>query len=209
MKTTGKSTTSVRSHLLLLLLLFFTLVGCSQGNNLPTGAYPRESTADAYFSEFDYLHFSSGGASEKYKAVILFEQSNSTFTAYQVAFLSCTCRDAIVNYYSVCYVELLNSKPTAEEASIRAISFAGNMGLWGDSNPNYYIAEYTAEYLDENFVQQLVRLAKRDFDSWQGYGSQLEVIDIDAVSGASVSTANITSMLQSLFVYHTAKYYVQ
>jgi hypothetical protein len=33
------------------------------------------------------------------------------------------------NYYSVCYVELLNTKKTPQEAAIRAISFGDNMGL--------------------------------------------------------------------------------
>ena len=144
---------------------------------------------------------------QKYKAVILFEQSISTFTAYQVAFVSCTCRDALVNYYTVCYVELLNTKPSAGEAAIRAISFGNNMGLWGDSNPNYYISEYTQEYMDEHFAQRLVRATKSEFDAWAGYGTQLSCIEADAISGATVSTSNITSMLRSLFEYHAKKYY--
>lgn len=159
------------------------------------------------FPTFEFTHYSSGGTPEEYEAVIIFEQSVSTFTSYQVAFVSCTCRDAIVNYYSVCYVELLNNKPAAGEAAIRAISFGDNMGLWGDSNPNYYRSDYTEEYMDEYFVQSLVRAAKSDFDAWEGYGTQLPQVDADAVSGASVSTGNITSMLKSLFEYHADKYY--
>ena len=181
------------------LVLLFS--GCS------TQTEEAEENADAGFTEFEFTHYSSGGTPERYKAVILFEQSVSTFTSYQVAFVSCTCRDAIVNYYSVCYVELLNTKPTADEAAIRAISFGNNMGLWGDSNPNYYISDYTQEYMDENFVQRLVRATKGEFDAWTGYGTQLDCVDADAVTGASVSTGNITSMLKSLFEYHAEKYY--
>lgn len=173
---------------------------------LITGCGKNGSTEKAY-PTFEFTHFSSGGTAEQYEAVILFEQSVSTFTSYQVAFVSCTCRDAIVNYYSVCYVELVNTKPTADEATIRAISFGNNMGLWGDSNPNYYISEYTDEYMDENFVQSLVFAAKSDFDAWGGYGTQLDQVDADAVSGATVSTGNVTSMLRSLFQYHAEKYY--
>ena len=161
------------------------------------GAYPT----------FEFTHYSSGGTKETYEAVILFEQSVSTFTSYQVAFVSCTCRDAIVNYYSVCYIELLNNKPTAGEAAIRTVSFGDNKGLWGDSNPNYYRSEYTEEYMDEHFVQSLVRATKADFDEWGGYGTQVRGVDVDAVSGASVSTGNITSMLRGLFEYHAEKYY--
>jgi len=159
------------------------------------------------FPTFTFTHYASGGTAETYRAVVLFEQSNSTFTSYQVAFSSCTCRDAIVNYYSVCYVEILNSKRNENEAAIRAITFLNNQGLWGDSNPNYYIAEYTQEYMDEHFVSQLVGATKGEFDAFSGYGSQLDRIDVDAVTGATVSTSNITSMLKSLFEYHADKYY--
>ena len=83
------------------------------------------------------------------------------------------------------------------------------MGLYGDSNPNYYISEYTDDYMDENFVQRLVGATKSDFDNWKGYRSQLPSVDIDAVTGASVTTGNLTSMLKSLFEYHAQKYYVE
>ena len=164
-------------------------------------------SSEGSLTEFEYVHYTTGGITETYKAVILFEQSNSIFTSYQVAFISCTCRDPLVNYVSVCYVELLNSKPSADESSIRAISFSNNMGLWGDSNPNYNMPEYTEEYLDINFVQKMVKAKKSDFDLWSGYGTQINSVDVDMVSGATVSTSNITSMLRSLFEYHVKKYY--
>lgn len=167
----------------------------------------QESSGTDAFPTFEYTHYASGGTQEKYTAVILFEQNCSTFTSYQVAFSSCTCRDALVNYYSVCYVELLNTRESGDKAAIRAITFGNNQGLWGDSNPNYYHHDYTQQYMDENFVQQLVGVTKAEADAWGGYGTQLEVIDADAVSGATVSTGNITSMLQGLFEYHAAKYY--
>ena len=61
--------------------------------------------------------------------------------------------------------------------------------------------------MDEHFVQMLVKATKADLDAWEGYGTQIAGVDADAVTGASVSTGNITSMLQGLFAYHTAKYY--
>ncbi len=195
-----RSMNSMRKLILLLLIVALTLLsGCSS----------ERDKAESAFNEFTYTHYSSGGTPEEYTAVILFEQSCSTFTAYQVAFVACTCRDVLVNYYSVCYVELLNTKNTAQDAAIRAITFGDNMGLYGDSNPNYYISDYTEEYMDENFVQHLVGASKRELDAWQGYGSQLSCIEADAVTGATVSTSNITSLLQSLFEYHAEKYYTQ
>lgn len=183
-----------------LLIVILILVGCATSANKP------ETNKDG-FTELTYTHYSSGGTPEEYKAVILFEQSCSTFTAYQVAFASCTCRDPLVSYLSVCYVELLNTKNSSEDAAIRTITFGDNMGLYGDSNPNYYISEYTEEYMDENFVQRLVGASKSNFDDWQGYGRQLPCVDADAVSGATVTTGNVTSMLKSLFAYHAGKYY--
>lgn len=189
--------------LVIFIIAVFLAGGCEAQDNLGG----RDAAVDESFPTFEYTHFSSGGTPESYQAVILFEQSNSTFTAYQVGFSSCTCRDPQANYLSVIYVELLNTKDTPKEAAIRTITFGQNRGLWGDSDPNYYIAEYTEEYYDENFVQRLVHATKEDFDAWPGYGSQLSMIDVDAVSGATVSTSNITSLLKSLFAYHEEKYY--
>ena len=203
--------------LLLLFLLLWALTGCSKAETAQASEVTTEAVSEAAAEEkeikkyptFTYKHYASGGTEEEYEAVILFEQSCSTFTSYQVAYSGCTCRDSLVNYYSVCYVELLNTKPTAGEASIRSITFGNNQGLWGDSNPNYYHHEYTEEYMDENFVQRLVGVTKDEISEWGGYGTQLSVIDVDAVSGATVSTSNITSMLKSLFEYHAAKYYTE
>lgn len=186
--------------LLLVLVLTFSLYGC-------TPQKEDEDKVENPYDMFTYDHFASGGTMEKETAVILFEQANKTFTSYQVAFISCTCRDPSVNYYSVMYIELLNTKEKPEDASIRAISFGDNKGLWGDSNPTYGTTDYTPEYFDEHFIQPLVGKKKSDFDSWGGYKTQIKGIDVDAITSASVSTSNITSCIRSLFQYHTDKYY--
>ena len=111
----------------------------------------------------------------------------------------------------VWYNELLNTKETADEASIRQISLGEldgtTVGLWGDSNPIMDHLEYTAEYMDENLVQKLVGTNKAQYDAWEGYGNVIETVKPDAVSGATVSTSNITSVIKSLFQYHADKYY--
>lgn len=163
------------------------------------------------FTLLPYPHFASGGVKQDLYAAILFENSNSTFTRYQVAFTSCTCRDAASNYRSVMYVEMLNTAASAEEAKLRWVCFTDNegynVGVWGDSNPIHGQPTYTAEYMDENFVAPLVGLTKADFDAWGGYGTQVDGIDVDAVTGATVSTSNIMSVLRALFAYHAEKYY--
>ena len=158
-----------------------------------------------------YTQYSSGGIATELDAVILFENKNSTFTRYQVAFASCTCRGAESNYRSVMYIELLNNKATADEAKIRSISFSDvkgtTVGMWGDSNPIYMQPDKTFEFMNENFVQKLVGCTKADIDAWQGYGSVVGAVEADTVAGATVSVSNILSVVRSMFDYHAQKYY--
>lgn len=158
-----------------------------------------------------YTQYSSGGTATELDAVILFENRNSTFTRYQVAFASCTCRGAESNYRSVMYIELLNNKDTADESKIRSISFSDvkgtTVGMWGDSNPIYMQPDKTFDYMNEHFVQKLVGCTKADFDKWEGYGKVVDAVDADAVSGSTVSVSNITSVVRAMFGYHAEKYY--
>ena len=167
--------------------------------------------ASAELNTIPYTQYASGGTPTEMEAVILFENKNSTFTRYQVAYTSCTCRGAESNYRSVMYIELLNTKDTADEAAIRTICYGEKdgitVGMWGDSNPVYMRPEYTREYMDENFVQKLVGTTKADYDAWEGYGQLIPAVDADAVSGATVSVSNITPVIKGLFQYHAAKYY--
>lgn len=167
----------------------------------------KTTDIDNPYDMFHYTHYASGGTEEEETAVVLFEHANETFTSYQIAFISCTCRDVSVNYYSVMYIELLNTKDRPEDCAIRAITFSNGKGLWGDSNPTYGTTDYTPEYFDENFIQPMVGKTKADFDAWGGYKKQIKGIDVDAVTSASVSTSNITSCIKSLFEYHVNKYY--
>ncbi|MBR5560058.1 MAG: hypothetical protein IKU73_01430 [Clostridia bacterium] len=171
------------------------------------------TAAAAELTTVPYTQYSSGGTSTQLDAVVLFENKNSTFTRYQVAFASCTCRGAESNYRSVMYIELLNNKDTADEAKIRSISFSDvkgtTVGMWGDSNPIYIQPDKTFEYMNENFVQKLVGCTKADIDAWQGYGSVVDAVDADAVSGATVSVSNILSVVRSMFDYHAQKYYAK
>lgn len=174
-------------------------------------AVPAAAGAEYQFNTVPFTHYASGGVTEELEAVILMENSNSTFTKYQVAFPSCTCRDAASNYWSVMYIELLNTKDTRAEAKVRSVSFNENkdvrVGMWGDSDPVMGHPEYTSDYMNENFVQKLVGRTKADFDSWEGYGKQVDGVDVDAVTGATVSTSNISSVIRGLFEYHCNKYY--
>ena len=153
------------------------------------------------YDMFVFTHYSTGGTEDEQTAVILFEHANTTFTTYQVAYPSCTCRDVGKNYYSVMYIELLNSKDSADDASIRAISFGNGLGLFGDED-NY--SDFTLEKMDDSFYQKLVGVTKAEFDKYD-YNNQIE--GIDAITGATVTMSNTESCIKSLFQYHADKYY--
>lgn len=160
---------------------------------------------------FPYEHFRTGGSDGPVHAAIIFENSNSTFTKYQVAITSCTCRDAASNYRSVMYAELDNTAASANEAIVRWVAFGQdgtyNVGMWGDSSPIPTNPDYTSEYMAEHLLQPLVGLTKADLDAWGGYGTLPADMDVDAVAGATVTSSNIVSALQALFGYHAATYY--
>jgi len=197
--------TVLKTSLSILLVIGMTLSFCScQKSEKGT---ENANAKNGGYETFEYTHYASGGAAETYEAIILFEHSNSTFTAYQVAYSSCTCRNALVNYYMVCYVEILNTKKSPELATIRDITCLDNKGVWGDSNPNYYIAEYTEEYMNEHLTKGFIGASKTDLDSFKGYGTWIDYLEADAIAGATVSSSNMQSMLKSLFEYHVAKYY--
>ncbi len=197
-----KKTISALLAVLTVIVLTLCLFACESGEKAP-----ENKTESGGYATFPYTHYASGGASETYDAVILFEHSNTTFTAYQVAYSSCTCRNALVNYYMVCYVEVLNTRPTADAATIRDITCLDNKGLWGDSNPNYYISYYTEDYMNEHLTKGFTGVSKAEIDSFEGYGTWIEPLDADALTGATVSSSNMQSMLKGLMQYHTDKYY--
>lgn len=160
---------------------------------------------------FPYEHFRTGGSDGPAHAVIIFENANSTFTKYQVAITSCTCRDAAYNYRSVMYAELDNTAANADEATVRWLTFGADgdytVGFWGDSSPIPTNPDYTSAYMDEHLIQPLVGLTKAEIDSWGGYGTVPPGVEADAVTGATVTCSNISSVLQALFAYHAATYY--
>ncbi len=163
-----------------------------------------QETAEEYpYETFKYTQYATDGVKDEQDAVILFENSNETFTTYQVAYISCTCRDPSANMYSVLYIELLNTKDTADEAAIRSISFASGKGLFGDEDQSAH--EFSEEYFDESYLKNLVGKTKAEFDAWGGYGTEVE--GVDAVTGATVTISNVDSVIKSLFQYHADKYY--
>lgn len=191
------------SILVCLILAISLFSGCSVNINttVPDNKDTGKSEIENPYDMFTFTHYSTGGTEDEQTAVILFEHANSTFTTYQVAYPSCTCRDVGKNFYSVMYIELLNSKDNAEDASIRTISFDNGLGLFGDED-NY--SDFTLEKMDDTFYQKLVGVTKAEIDKYD-YNHQIE--GIDAITGATVTMSNTESCIKSLFQYHADKYY--
>lgn len=76
----------------------------------------------------------------KFYALINFRYSEATYVKYQVTYLSCTCRDANVNYWSTAYMEL-TTPLLGQNVRLQDLSFDQDgtgvytAGFWGDSNP--------------------------------------------------------------------------
>ena len=58
-----------------------------------------------------------------------------------------------------------------------------------------------------DFTKGFIGASKADIDSFEGYGTWIDYLEADAISGATVSSSNMQSMLKSLMEYHVAKYY--
>ncbi len=184
---------------------------------LSSGGQPAEAHAEedeghaASPAMLAYQHYRTGGPDVESYAVVLFEHAGSKFTKYQLTLVSCTCRDTPFNFRSVMYVEMSNNAASADEAKLRWVTFGEEsgyrVGLWGDSNPIPTNPDYTEEYMDEHLVKPLVGLTKADFDAWEGYGTLPADLDVDALTGATVTCSNVVSAIQALFAYHAEKYY--
>lgn len=188
--------------------------GAADGQAAPEAQAPASSGDIVRVGDIKllpYEHYRTGGPDGQVHAAVIFENANSTFTKYQVAITSCTCRDAAYNYRSVMYVELDNTAANPDEAAVRWLAFGEDggytVGLWGDSSPIPTNPDYTSAYMDEHLVQPLVGLTKTDIDAWGGYGTLPADMDVDAVAGATVTCSNVISALQALFAYHAAAYY--
>ncbi len=164
----------------------------------------------------EYKHYSNAGG-ETQEARILWEFANDTYTKYQIAYTSYVCSDVSVNYVNVIYLEITN-KGTKDDAVIRNISFSTmttpkgeefNVGLWGD-----YKVAYGKEFYQgiENELLPKIKYAKYStiksiYDKGDEGYLDFEGINGDALTGGTVSSNNIVSIVKAAFDYHIEHYY--
>ena len=155
-----------------------------------------------------FTHINGPRDEWKFFAIVNFEYDATTYFKYQVTYLSCTCREADVNYWQTAYVELsVPGSGNADDVRLEKLSFEKdgtghyNGGFWGDSGVTSYIPrsvnQVTYDELRDGFIPYLVGKTKGEL-------SQLSVVeDIDAndfatkMNGVTVKGA-ITSAIISL-----------
>lgn len=168
----------------------------------------------------------------KFYALVNFQYKEKNYVKYQVTYLSCTCRQAKVNYWQTAYMELsLPSSGKAEDVTLRNLSFDKDgtghylAGFWGDSSPIYSESDGTtviATYektetepgsgvyypsIKEDFIPLLIGKTKTQIDSYNTVDEMNEEGALsdamyDSFTGASVSTNNILRILHAMFDYH-------
>lgn len=151
-------------------------------------------------------------------AFVNFEYQGRDFVKYQVSYISCTCRPAIVNYWNTAYMEF--SLPTSKDpndVTLRYISYdddaAGDYtgGLWGDSDPIPGSVTYQTikeEYVpffygkDATFLKGLDTIDDIDLKDYQS-GEGRNDLEMDIFTGATVSTNNTIRIINAMLDYHT------
>jgi len=233
------------SLLFVTFLIVLTLSGCSDlciGTECITGETPTDGNGETPTDCTDtgsetgntienevltFTHIDGHGAEEEFAAIILFEEELQKYRKYQVTYLSCTCRDSVVNYWQVAYVEVKKSDNT-----IQKISFGEDNpmsahpytpGMWGDSTPTPTVPDgkggtiggRTLEEFNSDFIPWLVGKSLADLDGISVFTNEqyfdvkntvniAETDLIDSFAGSSVSTNNMIRMVKALLEYHEA-----
>ena len=178
---------------------------------------------------YDHLN-GHGDVVEDHVAYILFEEEMQGFVKYQVAYLSCTCRPADVNFWNVIYIEV--NKYTDD---VKYISFSLDdplsshpytPGLWGDSSPTP--SGKTLEDFTEQFIPWFTGKTMEDLEGlyvftnetyhgitndktiddaiWTDPDTSTDVDLIDDFAGSSVSTNNMLRIVKTILDYHEEEY---
>lgn len=231
--------------LLTTLVLVVTLSACSEiciGTECITGENDTSDTTDPADCTDDsdsetttldnmifYDHINGHAeVTENQEAYILFEYEMRDFVKYQVAYLSCTCRNPDINYWQVAYVEI--NKTTND---IRTISYGEvfdvstghdyTPGVWADSSPTpsgMYLEDFETMFIpwligkDSTYFDGIsifyngtykdIITNSKPIDDAIYYDEETDTnVDlIDAFTSSSVSTNNMIRVMKSLITYH-------
>lgn len=166
-----------------------------------------------------FTHINGHGEETEKLAFILFEVEVRDYVKYQVSYLSCTCRDKVVNYWNVMYIEI--NKYTQD---VRTLTFGPDgddghytPGTWGDSSGDPNQNGVTFEMFEDQFIPWVVGKSLADLEGISVFDNDghLGVVNtstiaeqdlIDTFAGSSVSTNNMIRVVKELLEYHAVNY---
>ena len=163
---------------------------CTGTGNLDLDAVNKYFYENSHWADFNsygnkvtfipFTHINGPKAEWNFFAMVNFEYDNMSYFKYQVTYLSCTCRDASVNYWQTAYVELtVPASGELADVSLRTLSFDTdganghyNAGFWGDSGTNGHDIEGSGVYYEDiktGFIPYLVGKKYSELSSFDGY----------------------------------------
>ena len=158
-----------------------------------------------------FNHIDGPKEEDLFYAFVPFKYVARSYIKYQVTFISCTCRSADVNVWSTIYLELTTpSSGKISDSAIRTISFDADStghylgGFWGDSNPPPTAPTATFERFK---AEWLPFYKDKTYGELKALGTIADITaegapDVDAWTGATVSSNNVLRIIQATFNYH-------
>ena len=215
----------MKKFLILGIALFAILIAYSCSDEEETTDSPdTNGPSDVKMTILQFPHLDGYGTEVMREMPILFEYRTRDFVKYQVAFISCTCRRPVVNYWSVAYYEV-----NLSDGRVRTLSFSSDgddgdytAGMWGDSDPIPTGNNKTYEDFKEEFFPWLIGQNLSDLEGinifyneaperYEDHANTKEIDAehewlIDEYAGASVSTHSFIRVTKALLEYHEEKY---
>ncbi len=191
---------------------------------LNTSADLGSSAVGNHVEVIPYKHIDGGKTESDLYAFVNFQYEGRDFIKYQVAYVSCTCRSAAVNYWQTAYVELsLPDSKNPDDVVLRNISFDADPsgeylgGLWADSSPTPTGVTYDTfkeEFLpffegkENTYLKNLSTIDDIDLEDYKE-GEGREDLEVDTFSGSSVSADNIIRITNAIMEYHAENEFFQ
>ena len=177
-------------------------------NFLNTSAKIGEGTKANQVAVIPFNHIDGPKEEDLFYAFVPFKYVARNYVKYQITFLACTCRTADLNIWSTAYVELtLPSSGKIDDAEVKFLSYDSDStghylgGFWGDSNPSPIAP--TAKF--EKFKAEMFPyFIGKKYSELKAYNevSDFKDFNVDAWTGATVSSNNNLRAIQALFAYH-------
>lgn len=187
----------------------------------PTDEVDPESPSASLDNVIYYAHLNGHGTeTEDSMGFVLFEYEMRDFVKYQVAYLSCTCRNPDINYWNIAYVEINKSTNDISNITFGPVFDVStghdyNPATWGDSSPTPG-GKYLEDFEDDFFpwlegktsadLEGIVVFTNDEYHGLQNTKDIAETDLIDDFAGSSVSTNNLIRIMKSLLEYHENNY---